>query len=162
MIKIVNLKYKKTYKKYIDNIKYLYYLYTLKFFGFLIFRGKKKGAYKKFNELKYNLKSVKNESFVEIFLTAMLNITPKIGLIKKRLGALKKEIPKPLSRLKGVIYAIKWFFKVLKSQNRSVKVINMVNLILDSFDNKGKVVKLKLLTYQTGISNKFLISLIKK
>lgn len=81
--------------------------YHKKFFGSLIFKGKKLYAYNFFSNIKFQLKI--NESFDPffVFLISMVRITPSIFFIYKRMGRLKLGIPLPIKENKQFVFAIK-------------------------------------------------------
>jgi len=161
MRNIVTLKTKGKPIFYNKNL-FFYFLYSLKFLGSMIFRGKKKLAYKIWYNFKYILKLLSDKNPVSVFYRAMLNITPKLLFYKKSFGALKKEIPMPLYGKKRITYAIKWIFKAVKEKNRCVKANSLAELIFDSFNNKGDIITLKKKTYAIALNNKYLLELIKK
>jgi len=149
-------------KKFYKKALFFYFLFSFKFLGSIVFRGKKKLAYKIWSNFKYYLKLLSDKNPVSVFYRAMLNITPKILLYKKRFGAVKKEIPMPLYGRKKITYAIKSIFKVIKEKHKSVKAKDLAELIFDSFNNRGAVISLKKNTYAIALRNKFLLELIKR
>jgi ribosomal protein S7 len=161
MTKIYNLKIqgKKYFRK---KTLFLYFLYNLKFLGNLIFRGNKKLAYKIFYEFKYALKILSSVYPNDIFFKAMLNLTPKIILYKRRFGAQKREIPKPLYGNKRITYAVKSVFKFLKGKKGCIKPLDLANIILDSYNKKGEVYLLKKNMYNLALRNKFLLQMIRR
>jgi len=147
---------------YLNNVLFLGFLYSLKFLGSLIFRGKKKLAYKLFSECKYNLKLMTSKEPSTVIFQGLLNITPKLILYKKRFGAQKKEIPMPIFIYKGVSIAVKSVFKNLKAKKGSIKVIDLVNQLLDALAKKGDIYTLIKKKYEVALRNRYLLKLIKR
>jgi ribosomal protein S7 len=155
------LKLKIKNKKFKSSL-FFFFIYIFKFLGFLIFRGNKKLAYKIFYEFKYLLKKEIKVDIINTFYKAMSNLTPLIDFYKKRFGAQKKEIPKPLYGRKRFAFALKLLFQCLKQKFGTLKAKDLVNVIIESSQNKGFVISKKKSMYVLAIRNKYLLQMIKR
>ena len=137
--------------------EYLWFRYHQKFYGSLITHGKKITAFHFLLSLKESFKAREFFDVYYTFLVAMLQITPSLLIIQRRMGASYKGVPFPLSPRKRITFAVKWVTKFLKDKNGSVSRKAAVDLLHNSLYNKGEAVERKRFFHRTALANRFLI-----
>lgn len=157
-LRLRRLKNKQLYLKAYSNLyEYLWFRYHSKFYGSLITHGRKATAFNFLLSIKQSFKAREFFDVYYTFLVAMLQITPSLLIIQRRMGASYKGVPFPLSARKRVTFAIKWVTKFLKDKNGGVSRKAMVDLLYNSLYNKGEAIERKRFFHRTALANRFLI-----
>lgn len=136
---------------------YLWFCYHSKFYGSLITHGRKATAFRFLSQVKSIWKSREFFDPSYLFLVAMLQITPKVLIVPKRLGASFQGVPFPLSFRKRVTFAVKWTTKMLKDKQGHVNTKSLVDLLHNSLYNRGEAFERKRLFHRQAVTNRFLI-----
>lgn len=137
--------------------EYLWFRYHNKFYGSLILHGRKATA---FNFLLAMKQSFKAREFFDVyytFLVAMLQITPSLLIIQRRMGASYKGVAFPLRAGKKITFAVKWVVKLLKDKHGAIGLKALVDLLHNSLYNKGEAFERKRFFHRTALANRFLI-----
>lgn len=91
---------------------------------------------------------------VEIFEEALGNVTPKIEVRSRRIGGATYQIPVEVPARRGSALALKWL-KIAITNIKGKKLSNkVVNVILDSLENKGWAAKKKEEVFKMAEANK--------
>lgn len=144
-------------KAYSNLYEYLWFRYHHKFYGSLITHGRKMTAFTFLLSIKQSLKAREFFDVYYTFLVAMLQITPSLLIIQRRMGASYKGVAFPLSARKKVTFAIKWVTKFLKDKHGSVTNKALVDLLHNSLYHKGEAIERKRFFHRTALANRFLI-----
>ena len=156
---------KNIYKNYINKNYYsnIYNIYINKLLCQFLKRGNKERSIKLLFKLKYIIKKKVKKEPIFILLFSLLKGLFKFYFIKKRLGSSIKEIPMPLLKIRQIRKMTKLLFKLSKSKNkRSINILNLSNLIINTFRRKGLLIRFNNKNYRKALENRVLLFLIKR
>lgn len=109
-----------------------------------------KAVYKAFESIESKLK----KSSIEVFKEAVEMITPKVEVRSRRIGGATYQIPVEVSSRRGSALALKWL-KISVSNIKGRDLSNkIVNVILESLENKGWAAKKKEEVFKMAEANK--------
>lgn len=95
-------------KKVVHNFyKQLFFNYHKVFFGSLIFKGQKLGAFKSFLKIKQGLKLKEVFDPYVVFLVSMMKVTPDIVFLSVKLGGASYGVPMPITQKKRIVFSVK-------------------------------------------------------
>ena len=103
-----------------------------------------------FDVIKYRL----NLNPVEVFETAVKNVTPIIEVKARRFGGATYQVPVEVKSKRSQALALRWLIdasRKRKDKNMSDKIFNE---IYDAYQNKGSAIKKKEDTHKMAESNK--------
>ena len=109
-----------------------------------------KSVYAAFDQLEQKLKKPP----VVIFKEALENVIPKVEVRSRRIGGATYQIPVEVSPRRGSALALKWLkfgIENIKGKDLTTKV---VNVILESLENKGWAAKKKEEVFKMAEANK--------
>ncbi len=109
-----------------------------------------KAIYEAFSDLEAKLK--KNP--IEIFKEALENVTPKIEVRSRRIGGATYQIPVEVSARRGSALALKWLKIAIVSIKGKDLASKVVNVVMDSLENKGWAAKKKEEVFKMAEANK--------
>ena len=118
--------------------------------------GKKIFAFNRFLLIKEGLKLKENEDPYLIFLVSMMKVSPLIKLKSTFGRGGRVSIPLPISDKKRIVFGVKWVLKLLKYKNKSssIKVSQIVELLVSSIYGEGISIEKKESLYATGDLNR--------
>lgn len=149
------------YKKGAHNFYIYYYYYNYKRLEcYLIRKGNKLKSKMVMSNLRYLVKKEVNLSYFIIFFFCFFNLYPVIGLRNIRLGGAKKEIPITLSFKRRVFLVRKKLLKGIIIKNH-INIKSLVDIIVKTFYMKGNAVNELMEDYNTGVTNSYLLHLVK-
>jgi ribosomal protein S7 len=149
------------YLPYIYNFYLYYYYYNYRRLeGFLIRRGNKLKSKLIMLKLRGLVKKEARASYFVVFFFCFFNIYPVIGLRSVRLGGSKKEIPMVLTLKRRVFLVRRLLLKGVLNK-KSINLNLLANVIVSTFKMKGRAVSELMDSYNTGVTNSYLLQLIK-
>ena len=118
--------------------------------------GKKIFAFNRFLSIKEGLKLKENEDPYLIFLVSMMKVSPLIRLKSTFGRGGRLSIPLPISDKKRIVFGVKWILKLLKYKNKSssIKVSQIVDLLVSSIYGEGISIDKKETLHATGDLNR--------
>lgn len=130
----------------------LFLAYNKKFLSYLIRRGLKLKALRKYNDILYQLKLREKVDPRLVLFASLMQIAPAV-IIKNRLkGRTKIPYVELTNERVKLTKAVAWVVKDLadKQKNRNPSTKKIVEVLCDSLRNKGDAIKKKHLIYSTA------------
>ena len=103
-----------------------------------------------FDVIKYRL----NIDPLEIFETAVRNVTPIIEVKAKRFGGATYQVPMEVRPKRAQTLAMKWIVDSATKRNEKTMRERVANEIIDAFNNKGNAVKKREETHKMAQANR--------
>jgi small subunit ribosomal protein S7 len=103
-----------------------------------------------FDVIKYRL----NLNPVEVFETAVKNVTPIIEVKARRFGGATYQVPMEVSGFRGSNLAIKWILAGAKKRPGKTIAVKLANELIDASNNLGEANKKKQETHRMAEANK--------
>jgi len=116
-----------------------------KFYGTLIFRGRRSYAIKLFDIILFNFKKqLKTDPFIEL-RKAIDNLIPILGLTHKRIGKVYHAIPKLALGNRRFVIMLSWIIKKQKGKSNvlGLKINDVSRHLIDAVNKKGVLINLK-------------------
>jgi len=135
--KLKNVK-KYTIKKVTIDPLYTSYWYS-KFLNKLMLSGKKHIIQKIMSRIFFRFKVKLKTTPVLILFSALIKIRPYMGIIKKRLGRIWKEVPFPLEPRRQLVIALKWLVAEIKldpSFALRVRILSVLKILFKKVKKK--------------------------
>ncbi|MFA5746666.1 MAG: 30S ribosomal protein S7 [Candidatus Paceibacterota bacterium] len=130
----------KIYKKEIQPDPLYSDVMVAKFINHILRRGKKtvaqKIVYGAFDIIKENTK----RDPLEVFRTAIQNVSPLIEVKPKRVGGATYQVPTEVRGDRRLSIAMKWIIGAAKAK-KGKSAQNLAQELTDAFDNKGEAVR---------------------
>jgi small subunit ribosomal protein S7 len=103
------------------------------------------------------VKAKTNQESLEVFETALENITPKIEVRSRRIGGAAYQVPTPVKGKRAFALAIRWL--VMEAQKRSNAEFHtfaekLATEIMDAANNQGGAIQKKLTMHKMAEANK--------
>ena len=95
-----------------------------------------------------------NANPLEIFETAVKNVTPIIEVKAKRFGGATYQVPMEVNNFRGANLAIKWILSGAKKRPGKTMAIKLANELIDASNNLGEANKKKQETHRMAEANK--------
>lgn len=109
-----------------------------------------KAVYQAFDSIENKLK----KPSIEVFKEAIEIITPKIEVRSRRIGGATYQIPVEVSPRRGSALALKWLKIAISNIKGKDLPSKIINVILDSLENKGWAAKKKEEVFKMAEANK--------
>jgi small subunit ribosomal protein S7 len=129
-------------------------LIVAKFINSIMMNGKKSLAESIFyNALDNAAAKLKKES-LEVFNTALKNVTPLIEVKARRVGGATYQVPSEVKPERGISLAIRWIITNARKRNGKSMIEKLSSEFLDSFNGVGASVKKKEDTHKMAEANR--------
>lgn len=116
--------------------------------------GKKSTAYR----IMYNALSIIEESLsedpVEVFETAMRNVTPAVEVKPRRVGGSTYQVPVDVPADRARSLAIRWILASAKARNGRSMAEKLAGELMDAFKNEGTSIKKREDTHRMAEANR--------
>jgi len=122
-----------------------YDVFYNKFYGSLIFRGRKSYAFRMFDNILFNFKNqLKVDPYIEL-RKAIENLIPILGLTKKRIGKVYHSVPKMAVGNRRFVIMLNWIIKKQKGKSNVLgfKIDDVSRHLIDAVSNRGVLINLK-------------------
>jgi small subunit ribosomal protein S7 len=120
----------------------------------IVKNGKKTLAQNIVNDTFDIIKSRLNVNPLEIFETAVRNVTPIIEVKAKRFGGATYQVPMEVNNFRGANLAIKWILIGAKKRPGKTMSMKLANELIDASNNLGEANKKKQETHRMAEANK--------
>ena len=91
---------------------------------------------------------------LEVFNTAMENITPALEVKSRRVGGSNYQVPIEVSPVRGQALALRWLVKYSRERGGKGMAENLANEIIDASNQTGAAVKKREDTHRMAEANK--------
>jgi small subunit ribosomal protein S7 len=91
---------------------------------------------------------------LEIFQTAIENISPMVEVKSRRVGGATYQVPVEVRAERRVALAMRWLVEASRNRGEKSMGMRLAGEIADAFDNKGTAVKKKEDTHRMAEANK--------
>jgi len=91
---------------------------------------------------------------LEVFETAMRNVTPVIEVKPRRVGGATLQVPVPIEGPRRTSLAIRWLLGASRSRNGRTMSDRLSSEVMDAFNNTGATIKKKEDTHRMAEANK--------
>lgn len=129
-----------------------------KLINYVMQDGKKSVAEKiVYTAMEKAAKELKSDNPLEVLLTAIANLTPKMEVRPRRIGGANYQVPVPVDERRGLILSLRWLVKVVREKRRQVgKPIAEVlaGEIVEAYNNTGEAIKHKITVEKMAEANK--------
>lgn len=121
-----------------------------------IMKGGKKNAARKivygaFDEIKIKIKT---DNPVEIFETALRNVTPTMEVRSRRVGGANYQVPREVRPERRQALAMRWIINAARSKKGSPMYRRLADELIAASNNEGEAVKKKENTHKMAEANK--------
>ncbi len=91
---------------------------------------------------------------LEIFLSALENVKPKLEVKSRRVGGATYQVPIEVSNERQVALAMRWLTSYARGRKGKSMMESLAGELLDAFENTGSAIKKKDDTYKMAMANK--------
>ena len=146
------------YLKLVDG-KNEFYQFLKKFRGSLIFRGNSCRSYKLFDEILFIIKRRLSINPLYVLFNVYKRLMPIFDVSYKRMGNRYQAIPKLSTLNRRIVLVIDWLIRSMKGKSNvfGLKVLDVANNIIDTFNNKGRALQNKKLFYKVSLYGRHFI-----
>ena len=129
-----------------------------KLINYVMKDGKKKLATKiVYSAMERAAQELKTDKPLEVLLTAIANLTPKMEVRPRRIGGANYQVPVPVDERRGLILALRWLVRVVRERRRQVGkpfAEVLAQEIVDAYNNTGEAIKHKITVEKMAEANK--------
>lgn len=116
--------------------------------------GKKSTATRIMYEAMDNLGERTKKDPVEVFETAIRNVTPSVEVKPKRVGGSTYQVPIDVSHERGVALAMRWLIQFTRSRGGRSMADKLTNELLDAYNGQGNAIRKKDETHRMADANR--------
>lgn len=98
--------------------------------------------------------NVKKGEPIDIFMTALKNVSPKMELKSKRIGGANYQIPKEVPPERAVTLAMRWIIKAARDRSGADMPKRLAREFMDAASEQGTAFKKKIDTHKMAEANK--------
>jgi len=91
---------------------------------------------------------------LEVFETAIKNVSPQVQVRSKRIGGTNYQVPMPVAPDRKVHMAMTWMLGIARNKKGKPFDEKLANELLDAYNNAGDAVKKKVDTHAAAEANK--------
>jgi len=129
-----------------------------KLINYVMQDGKKSIASKiVYKAMEYAAKQVNSKYPLEVLLSAISNLTPKMEVRPRRIGGANYQVPVPVDERRGLILALRWLVRVVRERRRNIGKPTwqvLATEIVDAYNNTGEAIKHKVTVEKMAEANK--------
>ena len=116
--------------------------------------GKKQLADKIINETLAIVNDKTNADPIQIFETAIKNITPLVEVKARRIGGSTYQVPLEVSRYRGTTLGLRWLIKASITRSGRTTSLKLASEIIDASNGIGNAVRKREETHKMAEANK--------
>ncbi len=125
-----------------------------KFTNHVMRKGKKdiarKIVYKSFE----NIKNKEKKDPLEVFNSAILNVSPEMEVRSKRVGGATYQVPMKVNKKRAMSLAMRWIIGSAKNKKGKAMIERLSDEIMSASKNEGEAVKKKETMHKMAKANK--------
>jgi small subunit ribosomal protein S7 len=91
---------------------------------------------------------------VEVFETALRNVTPAVEVKPRRVGGSTYQVPVEVTPYRGLTLSMRWILQFARQRNGRGMADKLANELLDAFNSTGNAVKRKDDTHRMAEANR--------
>ena len=91
---------------------------------------------------------------LEVFETAIKNVSPQVQVRSKRIGGTNYQVPMPVAPDRKVHFAMTWMLDIAHNKKGKPFDEKLANELLDAYNNTGDAIKKKVDTHAAAEANK--------
>ena len=130
-------------------------LLVAKFINNIMSGGNKSLAEKIFyTSIKKIEESIKDKDGIEVFKTAINNVSPMLEVKSKRIGGATYQVPVEVSQNRKIALAMRWILSFAKSRKGNSMADRLSAELIAAYKNEGSSVKKKEDTHKMADANK--------
>ena len=122
----------------------------------LMLDGKKSISFRIFYDAIERVQEKSKEDGLEVFKTALTNVTPQVEVRSRRVGGATFQIPTEIRQSRKTSMAIKWMISYARKRNGRSMAEKLSEEILAAFREEGATFKKKEDTHRVAEANKAL------
>lgn len=125
-----------------------------KFINIMMGKGKKSVAQKIFYSAMDNISEKLNKDPVEVFKSAIKNVSPIVEVKSRRVGGATYQVPIEVTEDRGTALAMKWIVTYSRDRSDKTMSLRLTAEIIDAFNGTGNSFKKKDDTHKMAEANK--------
>ena len=125
-----------------------------RFVNNLILKGKKNTAYKIFYDAIEIVSQKLNDSGLEVWKKALINVTPQVEVRSRRIGGATFQIPSEIRPERKISYGIKALITYARKRNEKSMSQKLAGEIMSAYKEEGGAFKKKEDTHRMAEANK--------
>ncbi len=125
-----------------------------KFVNKTMYDGKKSLAEKILHEAFDTIQKKINKPGLEVFESALENVSPSVILKSRRVGGATYQVPVEVPADRAQTLAIRWLILYARKRSEKTMVQKLVGELIDAYNNRGGAVKKKEDTHKMADANK--------
>ena len=98
--------------------------------------------------------SIKDKDGIEVFKTAINNVSPMLEVKSKRIGGATYQVPVEVSQNRKMALAMRWIIQFSKSRKGETMADRLAAELIAASNNEGSSIKKKEDTHKMAESNK--------
>ena len=96
----------------------------------------------------------KNISVLDLFLSIIESVKPKVKMKSRRVGGATYQVPKPLQPRESEMMAMKWLVEAARSTSGKSMVQSLTNVFTETLEGRGVAIKKKEEMHKSAEANK--------
>ncbi|MGZ9756270.1 30S ribosomal protein S7 [Mycoplasma sp. 4423] len=100
------------------------------------------------------IKSKTNKEPMEVFLTAVENITPQLEIRTRRIGGTNYQVPTEVPTRRKQTLALRWLVQYARLRNEKTMDVRLANEIIDASNKTGGAIKKREDTHKMAEANR--------
>ena len=132
-----------------------------RFINYLMTQGRKDTAEKVFYNSLEEVKKVTNEDPIKVFEKALLNATPLLEVVSRRIGGANYQIPHEVRPERKFFLATHWLIQAARSRKGKPMHQKLAEEFISASKNEGAAIKKKLDTHRMAEANRAFASLLR-
>ncbi len=125
-----------------------------KFINKLMYDGARGTAQQIFYEALEIIKEKSGNDPLEVFETAVRNVSPVLEVKPRRVGGATYQVPIEVNQRRKIILAIRWLVNASRARSEKTMAQRLAGELLDAANNTGTTVKKKEDTHKMAEANK--------
>ncbi len=125
-----------------------------KFINKLMYDGARGAAQQIFYEALEIIKEKSGNDPLEVFETAVRNVSPVLEVKPRRVGGATYQVPIEVNQRRKIILAIRWLVNASRARSEKTMAQRLAGELLDAANNTGTTVKKKEDTHKMAEANK--------
>ncbi len=133
-----------------------------RFINYLMQAGKKTVAEKNFYDALEEVKKLTKDDPVKVFEKALLNATPMLEVVSRRIGGANYQIPREVRPERQFFLATHWIIQAARSKKGKPMAQKLAEELVAAAKNEGAAIKKKLDTHRMAEANRAFASLLRR
>ncbi len=132
-------------------------LVVAKFINQIMLDGKKTLAanivYSSFENLQ-KVSQEKNVSILDLFISIVESVKPRVKMKSRRVGGATYQVPKPLEARESEMIAMKWIIDAARSATGRTMIQALTSVFIETLEGRGTAIKKKEEMHKSAEANK--------